>query len=86
MTVFDNKSKKKKDLNVGDYLVITPQVILSPREAKVTSSGNSFSVKEVEDDEKQAHAKEIELLQVKLKDTLFVNYGQNIFGVKLGLP
>ena len=84
--VYDNKSKKKKDLKEGDYLVITPQVALSPREAKVTSSGNSFSVKEVEDEEKQVHIKEIEVLQRKLKDTLFVNYGSNIFGVKLGLP
>ena len=84
--VYDNKSKKKKELKEGDYLVITPQVSLSPREATITTSGNSFSVKEVEDEEKQIHTKQIETLQGKLKDTLFVNYGSNIFGVKLGLP
>lgn len=86
VVVYDNKSKKKKELKEGDYLVITPQVTLSPREATITSSGNSFSVKEVEDEEKQVHTKEIEILQRKLKDTIFVDYKQNIFGVKLGLP
>ena len=84
--VYDNKSKKKKELKEGDYLVITPQVSLSPREATITTSGNSFSVKEVEDEEKQIHTKQIETLQGKLKDTIFINYGSNIFGVKLGLP
>lgn len=86
VVVYDSKSKKKKELKEGDYLVITPQVVLSPREARVTSSGNSFSIKEIEDEEKQAHDKEIISLQSKLKDTIFVNYGSNIFGVKLGLP
>lgn len=84
--VYDNKSKKKKELKEGDYLVITPQVSLSPRESTITTSGNSFSVKEVEDEEKQIHTKQIETLQGKLKDTIFINYGSNIFGVKLGLP
>jgi uncharacterized RmlC-like cupin family protein len=84
--VYDNKSKKKKDLKEGDYLVITPHVTLSPRESTVSTFGNSFSVKEVEDEEKQVHVKEIENLQRKLKDTIFINYGSNIFGVKLGLP
>ena len=78
--------KKKKELKEGDYLVITPQVSLSPRESTITTSGNSFSVKEVEDEEKQIHTKQIETLQGKLKDTIFINYGSNIFGVKLGLP
>ena len=86
VVVYDSKSKKKKELKSGDYLVITPQVILSPRETKLSSSGNSFSIKEIEDEEKQAHDKEIAILSIKLKDTLFVNYGANIFGVKLGLP
>jgi hypothetical protein len=86
VVVFDNKSKKKKELKENDYLVITPQVVLSAREAKVTSSGNSFSIKEIEEEEKQAHDKEMITLQSKLKDTIFVNYGSNIFGVKLGLP
>lgn len=86
VVVYDSKSKKKKDLKSGDYLVITPQVTLSPRETKVSSSGNSFSIKEIEDEEKQAHDKEISSLESKLKNTLFVNYGSNIFGVKLGLP
>lgn len=86
VVVYDSKSKKKKELKSGDYLVITPQVTLSPRETKVSSSGNSFSIKEIEEDEKQAHDKEISSLESKLKNTLFVNYGNNIFGVKLGLP
>ena len=82
-TVLDNKSKKKKVLKAGDYLVITPQATLSPREATVTSLGNSFSIKEVEDVERDAHAAEIKTLQSKLDNVLFVNYGTNIFGVKL---
>lgn len=82
-TVLDNKSKKKKVLKVGDYLVITPQATLSPRESAVTSIGNSFSVKEVEDVERDAHTAEIKTLQSKLDNVLFVNYGTNIFGVKL---
>lgn len=85
-TVYDNKSKKKKDLKEGDYLVITPQVTLSPRESTISTSGNSFSVKEVEDEEKQIHTKQIEVLQSKLKDTIFIKYDANIFGVRLGLP
>jgi len=83
ITVLDNKSKKKKDLKEGDYLVVTPQVILNPREATVTKLGNSFSIKEVEDEEKEAHTKSIQSLKSKLDNTLFVNYGQNIFGFKL---
>lgn len=86
VVVYDSKSKKKKDLKSGDYLVITPQVVLSAREARVTTSGNSFSIKDIEEEEKQAHDKEISSLESKLKNTLFVNYGTNIFGVKLGLP
>jgi ribosomal 50S subunit-recycling heat shock protein len=83
ITVLDNKSKKKKDLKEGDYLVVTPQVILNPREATVTKLGNSFSIKEVEDEEKEAHTKSIQSLKSKLDNTLFANYGQNIFGFKL---
>jgi hypothetical protein len=45
--------------------------------------GNSFSIKEVEDEEKEAHTKSIQSLKSKLDNTLFVNYGQNIFGFKL---
>lgn len=82
-TVQDSKSKKKKDLKTGDYLVITPQVILNPKEGTITKLGNSFSIKEVEDDEKQIHNKEINVLQEKLNNSLFVNYGTNVFGIKL---
>ena len=64
-------------------MVVTPQVILNAREATVTKMGNSFSIKEVEDEEKDAHSKAIQTLKVKLDNTLFVNYGQNIFGFKL---
>ena len=49
ITVLDTKSSKKKELKVGDYLVITPQVNLSPRSNIGITSGNSFSIKEVED-------------------------------------
>lgn len=83
VTVQDNKSKKKKELKTGDYLVITPQAILNPKEGTITKLGNSFSIKEVEDDEKQVHVKEIDILQDKLNNTLFVNYGTNVFGIKL---
>lgn len=83
VTALDNKSKKKKELKAGDYLVVTPQIVMSAREASVTKLGNSFSVKEVEDEEKEVHNKELVLLKSKLDNTLFVNYGQNIFGFKL---
>lgn len=83
VTVLDNKSKKKKELKAGDYLVVTPQIVMSAREANVTKLGNSFSVKEVEDEEKEVHTKELVTLKSKLDNTLFVNYGQNIFGFKL---
>lgn len=83
VTALDNKSKKKKELKSGDYLVVTPQIIMSAREASVTKLGNSFSVKEVEDEENEVHSKELTILKSKLDNTLFVNYGQNIFGFKL---
>lgn len=83
VTVLDNKSKKKKELKSGDYLVVTPQIVMSAREASVTKLGNSFSVKEVEDEEREVHSKELDLLKSKLDNTLFVNYNQNIFGIKL---
>ncbi len=83
VTVLDNKSKKKKELKSGDYLVVTPQIVMSAREASVTKLGNSFSVKEVEDEEKEIHSKELSTLKSKLDNTLFINYGQNIFGIKL---
>jgi len=83
VTVLDNKSKKKKELKSGDYLVVTPQIVMSAREASVTKLGNSFSVKEVEDEEKEVHSKELSTLKSKLDNTLFANYGQNIFGIKL---
>jgi len=82
VTALDNKSKKKKDLKSGDYLVVTPQVVMNAREASVTKLGNSFSVKEVEDEEKEVHSKELNVLKSKLDNTLFVNHGQNIFGIK----
>jgi len=83
VTALDNKSKKKKELKSGDYLVVTPQVVMNAREASVTKLGNSFSVKEVEDEEKDIHSKELTVLKSKLDNTLFVNHGQNIFGFKL---
>lgn len=83
-TVFDIKSsKKKKELKQNDYLVVTPQVTLSPKEGSVRSIGNSFSTKDVEEDETSLHKKQIEDLQSKLNNTLFVNYNTNIFGFKL---
>lgn len=81
--VLDGKSSKKKQLKEGDYLVITPQVNLSPRSNVGISTGNSFSVKEVEDAEKEIHTKELEKLKNKLDNVLFVSYSTNIFGIKL---
>ena len=83
ITVLDNKSSKKKELKQGDYLVITPQVNFSPRANTVAVSGNSFSVKEVDDTEKDIHTKELEKLKNKLDNVLFVSYSTNIFGIKL---
>jgi len=83
VTALDNKSKKKKELKSGDYLVVTPQIIMNAREASVTKLGNSFSDKEVEDEEKEVHSKELTTLKTKLDNTLFINYNQNIFGFKL---
>jgi len=45
--------------------------------------GNSFSIKEVEDTEKEVHVKETQVLTDKLNNVLFINYDANIFGVKL---
>ena len=81
--VLDGKSSKKKQLKEGDYLVITPQVNLSPRSNVGISTGNSFSVKEVEDAEKEIHTKELEKLKNKLDNVLFISYSTNIFGIKL---
>lgn len=81
--VLDGKSSKKKELKEGDYLVITPQVNLSPRSNVGISTGNSFSVKEVDDAEKEIHTKELEKLKNKLDNVLFVSYSTNIFGIKL---
>ena len=83
ITVLDNKSSKKKELKQGDYLVITPQVNFSPRANTVAVSGNSFSIKEVDDTEKDIHTKELEKLKNKLDNVLFVSYSTNIFGIKL---
>ncbi len=83
ITVLDNKSSKKKELKQGDYLVITPQVNFSPRANTVVVSGNSFSIKEVDDTEKDIHTKELEKLKNKLDNVLFVSYSTNIFGIKL---
>ena len=85
ITVLDTKSSKKKELKVGDYLVITPQVNLSPRSNIGITSGNSFSIKEVEDLEKDIHLKELEKLNNKLDNVLFINYSKSIFGIKLKL-
>jgi hypothetical protein len=86
-TVLDTKSsKKKKELNQNDYLVITPQVLLSPRDGYLKANGNSFSTRDVDEDETSIHKKQIEDLQSKLNNTLFVNYDTNIFGLKLRLP
>jgi len=81
--ILDNKSSKKKELKQGDYLVITPQVNFSPRANTVITSGNSFSIKEVDDTEKDIHTKELEKLKNKLDSVLFVSYSTNIFGIKL---
>jgi len=56
------------------------------KKKKVLKAGDyCFSVKEVEDVERDAHTAEIKTLQSKLDNVLFVNYGTNIFGVKLHL-
>lgn len=82
--VSDSKSsKKKKELKSGDYLVVTPQIVLNAREAAVKSMGNSFSIKETDDDELKLHKSTLTDLQIKLDNTLFVNYDTNIFGFKL---
>jgi hypothetical protein len=56
---------------------------LSPREGTISNLGNSFSIKEVEDTEKEVHVKETQVLTDKLNNVLFINYDANIFGVKL---
>lgn len=82
--VSDSKSsKKKKELKSGDYLVVTPQIVLSARDATVKSSGNSFSIKETDEEEIKLHKNSLTNLQSKLDNTLFVNYNKNIFGIKL---
>lgn len=81
--VQDSKSsKKKKELKEGDYLVVTPQIVMSAKDARV-ATGNSFSTKDIEDEEKNYHKKELDMLQSKLDNVLFVNYNNDIFGVKI---
>lgn len=82
-TVQDSKSsKKKKELKEGDYLVVTPQIFISAKDARV-STGNSFSSKEIEEEEKNFHKQELESLKNKLDNTLFVGYNDSVLGVKL---
>lgn len=83
ITVFDSKSRKKKELKEKDYLVITPQISMNPRDAKLTIGGNSFSVKEVDEDEVVHHTKETSILQSKLDNVLFINHNKEVFGIKL---
>lgn len=84
VTVLDNKSnKKKKELKSGDYLVVTPQIVLNPKESSLKNAGSSFSIKETDNEEIQIHKNTFDNLQNVLNNTLFVNYGTNIFGVKL---
>jgi len=85
VTVLDNKSsKKKKELKAGDYLVVTPQPMLSPKQMAISQNlGSSFSIRDVEDVEIEIHGKEIEALQTKLDNVIFVNYDKNIFGFKV---
>jgi len=81
--VQDSKSsKKKKELKEGEYLVVTPQIVMSAKDARVTT-GNSFSVKDIEDEEKSFHEEELQKLQNKLDNILFVNYNNDIFGIKI---
>ena len=81
--VQDSKSsKKKKELKEGEYLVVTPQIVMSAKDARV-STGNSFSVKDIEEEEKTFHKEELQKLQNKLDNMLFVNYNNDIFGVKI---
>ena len=84
-TVLDSRSsRKKKELKEGDCLIITPQIAINPKETKITSGlGNSFSIKDVEDIEKQLHDAEIKSLQSQLDNVIFVNQGTNIFGVRV---
>jgi len=83
--VQDSKSsKKKKELKEGEYLVVTPQIVMSAKDARVTT-GNSFSVKDIEDEEKSFHKEELQKLQNKLDNTLFINYNNDIFGIKIKL-
>lgn len=84
VTVLDTKSsKKKKELKSGDYLVVTPQITLSPREGSVKSNNSSFSIKEVEDDELKLHSENFDKVKRTLDNSLFINYNENIIGVKL---
>jgi hypothetical protein len=83
ITVLDSKSNKRKELKPDNYLVITPQINLSPRSNNAINPGNSFSIREVEDLEKEIHVKELNKLKNKLDNVLFINYDTNIFGIKL---
>lgn len=83
--VFDNKSKRKKELKSGDYCVVTPRPLLNPREASgIVLSGNVFSGRVIEDDEKSVYNQQMQSLKNQLDDILFVGFDKtNIFGVKL---
>ena len=85
-TVIDSKStKKQKELKEGDYLVVTPKINLSNGKGMAinTSSGNSFSMREIEDDENSSFNEFDKILQRCLDKSLFININSSIIGIKV---
>ena len=83
--VFDSKSRRKKELKSGDYCVLTPRPLLSPREnSGIVLMGTMFSSRMVEDDEKSLYSQQMIMLKNQLDNTLFVGLNKtNIFGLRL---
>lgn len=85
-TVIDSKSfKKQKELKQGDYLVVTPKINLTNGKGMTVnqSTGNSFSMRELEDDENSSFNEFDKILKDCLDKSLFINMDSNIFGVKV---
>lgn len=84
VNVLDTKSsKKKKELNKNDYLVVTPKPINNGKGMQNTTPGNLFSMRDVEDEDMSSYLEFDKILTDCINNTLFINYNTNIFGVKI---
>lgn len=83
-TVLDSKSKKKKEINTGTYLVVTPKPNMDARGMYgIRNNSNIFSIRELDDNDIKEFIQVKDTLIKNLNNVLFVNYDTNIFGIKI---